>query len=789
MEIATLIEKFQSNAWPAMLAELANNLGVGVESLQQLGIGYAPVVKFRELNCDGWWTIPERDEKGRVVGIGLRNQSGEKVMFPGSKHGLIYECVDDYVEERYRPGAENWVRTAVAGVDCPVCNKPDGCLLSADNPDDPKAVICRAVKLGAVKQTGLGFLHIRKESGNLNTHKSPLAGNDKELVVVVEGMSDVAAWMGLGFPAVGRPSNLAGLDQLRKLLMGRTVVVVGENDKKPNGLWPGKEGMEAAAKALTSVCPDVRMVMPPPGIKDSRAWIVGQSLTKDGFLAYLKDNEKIPPQDDSPNARGKASELLISGLANAEFFHDGERAYIELEIDNEIPDDGDSSRPLTRREVFAVESKAFRRYLGKQFYSETSKIAGAQAIDDAVSAVVGECLYSGSSNHVYTRIAGSMDEVSVDLCDGTGRVVGITQDGWVLGDSGRGGRKFVTRSGMEPLPVPTTGGDLEDFRKLVNIQERSTWVLLLGWIVGCFHPTGPYPVLSISGGHGSGKSTLCEMVRQLVDPTDTPLRSPPDNERDLMIAGSNSHILSFDNVSKFSPDMSDALCRISTGGGFATRELYSNDEERRFNEVKPVLLNGIGDILSREDLRNRAIILPLNPIGQERRLSESEIWAKFDEIRPGILGCILDAVAVALHNKNRPAPKNLPRMADFAQWVLATDETLGFTPDEFVYAMKENREESNEVALEGSSVGEALLMLMKAKGSYEGTMTELLSELNHPNYRLVQGSLDWPKMSRTLAGAIDRISPLLHEKGILIERFKAHRGRLIRLRKRTDLFY
>lgn len=251
-----------------------------------------------------------------------------------------------------------------------------------------------------------------------------------------------------------------------------------------------------------------------------------------------------------------------------------------------------------------------------------------------------------------------------------------------------------------------------------------------------------------------------------------------------MIAGSNSHVLSFDNVSKFSPDMSDALCRISTGGGFATRELYSNDEERRFNEIKPVLLNGIGDILSREDLRNRAIILPLHPIDDEQRISEAEIWEKFEAMRPEILGCILDAVTVALHNRDRPAPARLPRMADFAKWVMATDDTLGFEPREFAAAMQENRDESNDVALEGSSVGEAIMMMMRDKDQYEGTMSELLEELNRPSYRLMQGSLDWPKMGRTLANQLERISPLLHEKGITMMKFKAHRGRLVRLSRR-----
>lgn len=40
-----------------------------------------------------------------------------------------------------------------------------------------------------------------------------------------------------------------------------------------------------------------------------------------------------------------------------------------------------------------------------------------------------------------------------------------------------------------------------------------------------------------------------------------------------MIAANNSWCLAYDDLSHVPPWLSDALCRLSTGGGFATREL------------------------------------------------------------------------------------------------------------------------------------------------------------------------------------------------------------------------
>ena len=64
IDFTQLIIQCQANAYPAMLADLAEGLGVSPESLQAIGIGWYP--------AEACWVFPERDAKGSVVGISRR---------------------------------------------------------------------------------------------------------------------------------------------------------------------------------------------------------------------------------------------------------------------------------------------------------------------------------------------------------------------------------------------------------------------------------------------------------------------------------------------------------------------------------------------------------------------------------------------------------------------------------------------------------------------------------------------------------------------------------------------
>lgn len=287
MTFAELYTACRGNVLPAMIEDLASDLGVSAASLLRLEIGWYP--------AEACWIFPERDAKGTVIGLARRLKNGKKLCVKGSERGLTYE-VSTESGPTYSPGKENWVHVSEE-IKCPICGKHDWCLVSAENPADPQAVICGRKAEGAKQPLGeAGYLHIRKTSGLVQLSGSVLRSSDRP-VLVVEGQSDVAAALDLGFVGVGKPSAGGGLALLAELLVGRDAVIVGENDA-----GPGRLGMEKTFEALRRVCTKLVKIMPPPTIKDLRAWKIA-GLTAPQLIATIQAGD---PTSASTTLESKA---------------------------------------------------------------------------------------------------------------------------------------------------------------------------------------------------------------------------------------------------------------------------------------------------------------------------------------------------------------------------------------------------------------------------------------------------------------------------------------------------
>src|SRR5262249_23949511 len=238
----------------------------------------------------------------------------------------------------------------------------------------------------------------------------------------------------------------------------------------------------------------------------------------------------------------------------------------------------------------------------------------------------------------------------LDLADERWRVVEIDGAGWRILD--RSPVKFRRSAEMLPLPEPMPSGSLDELRPFVNIEDDRSCALLVGWLVMALSPRGPYPVLVLGGVHGAAKTWTANRLRDLVDLNAAPNRSEPREPRDLMIAARNGWVLALDNISGLPAWLSDGLCRLATGSGFATRELYSDDDEVIFAATRSIIVNGIGEVVARPDLLDRCVLLTLPPITEDRRRDERELFAAFHEARPRILGALLDAVSTALRRRD-----------------------------------------------------------------------------------------------------------------------------------------
>lgn len=418
-------------------------------------------------------------------------------------------------------------------------------------------------------------------------------------------------------------------------------------------------------------------------------------------------------------------------------------------------------------ETWPVNSKGFRRWLSRKYYVHYKGVPGAQAMQDAIGVISGKAIYDGAERQVHHRLAQHGEAIYLDLCDEQWRVVEITPAGWRIINAADCPVRFIRRRGMLPLPDPEPGGSVDELRGLVNVPDDDDWRLVVAWLVAALRPTGPYPALAINGEQGSAKSTLSRYARGLVDPNQSPLRRPPKDERDLMIAANNGWVVAFDNLSGLPASLSDALCCLATGGGFATRELYSDDDEKLFVAQRPALLNGIDEITTRPDLLDRALAITLPTIPDHRRTDEADLNLRFDVARHRILGALLDAVSCALANVDSVTLDRLPRMADFAKWITAAEPALGWEPGTFMRAYTGNREAANDQAIEASAIGPAMLGLMNDREQWSGTSAELLATIEaHHSDQAQQRRRGWPGTAKAMANALRRLAPNLRAIGI-----------------------
>jgi hypothetical protein len=108
-------------------------------------------------------------------------------------------------------------------------------------------------------------------------------------------------------------------------------------------------------------------------------------------------------------------------------------------------------------------------------------------------------------------------------------------------------------------------------------------------------------------------------------------------------------------------------------GGYATRQLYTDDEEALFDAMRPIALNGIESLIERQDLADRCLLVQLEPITKDKRRTDQDLKQAFNQARPGILGALLDAAAHGLRTLPNTKVTDTPRMADFATWAVACE--------------------------------------------------------------------------------------------------------------------
>jgi hypothetical protein len=417
------------------------------------------------------------------------------------------------------------------------------------------------------------------------------------------------------------------------------------------------------------------------------------------------------------------------------------------------------------RETWPIRSKRFRAWLRRRSYEATGEGASAAEIRSALDLLEARAQFDASECAVHIRVAEHAGHIYLDLADEHWRAVEIGPEGWRV--IGCPPVRFRRPAGMLPLPVPEQGASIEALNSFLNLSSGNDFVLIVAWLLAALRPGGPYPLLAISGEQGSAKTVLSKLLKALIDPNVAPVRALSREERELMIAANNGYLLAFDNLSGLPIWLSDALCRLASGGSFAVRQLYTDQEEVLFESTRPILLNGIEDVVSRPDLGDRAIFLTLPPISDAQRRPETELWREFEIARPRILGALLDAAVHGLRAIGRVQLDQLPRMADFTLWATACETAL-WPAGTVARAYAANRRAAIESIVEADAVATCVRALMIDRTTWTGSASELLSLCAERARADISSGTAWAKNPRALAGRLRRAQTFLRTLGIEI---------------------
>lgn len=402
-------------------------------------------------------------------------------------------------------------------------------------------------------------------------------------------------------------------------------------------------------------------------------------------------------------------------MAADKFFHWQGVAYVEV-------------RRHGKSDTLLVGSDAYSRLLRVRHRNNHHQVAKGDWIRNAVDQLIATAIEEGPEIPVYVRMAYVDDQLIIDLADLDRNMVVIDKNGWKVVSEAP--VRFLHSEKMLPLPIPEHGGSLLDLRPFVNVTDED-FPLLIGAIIGMFHPTGPYPIIYLIGGDGRAKTCTAEDIMMLVDPSIVKGCCPPDNSEDLILSVLQRWVYFIDNLSEMKSWLSDSCCRVSTGGALERRTKYKDRETSAFVVKRPQLITSIKDVIKNPDLNSRTLKFDLPRI--EKRISEKELREEYDKARPKILGALYTAISAAIRNLPNTKVSDLPRLADFATWCQAAEEATGLVKDE-------------------SDKG---IILRTYQQSREAAVDEILSADSAQKIISFASPEEWTGTGKELTGALD----------------------------------
>ncbi len=430
--------------------------------------------------------------------------------------------------------------------------------------------------------------------------------------------------------------------------------------------------------------------------------------------------------------------------------------------------------------IMPIDSKIFGNLLFGLSH-ENGSTPGSETVKTAKAILGYQALKDGNNRReLFVRTAKQDDDLWYDLGE---QAVKINKGGWSVVNPPIIFKRFQHQNNQI---LPEGGGNIFDFIDTVNVEKETDKILLAIFLVSCFIPGFPHPVLMLYGRQGSSKSCTFRMLKELVDPSSLSTLSLPRDTNQFIQTVSHHWMSLFDNCSRIPNDLSDAICRTVTGEGNVKRKLYTDDDEIIYNFQHVVGLNGIGSVASRPDLLDRSLLIEMAVIDESNRKDESILKMRFEESRPRVLGACFDAVSKAMAIRDKVDISWLPRMADFTKWGFAIAEAIGVGGDKFIDAYKINIDQQVEEVINADILCSAVIALVD-KGDFEDTPTKMMEYVNEAATQLgydIDHEKTWPLTVSYFMKRLLEIAPSMEKIGIEIDNGKSGGNRIVKIAKK-----
>ena len=417
-----------------------------------------------------------------------------------------------------------------------------------------------------------------------------------------------------------------------------------------------------------------------------------------------------------------------------------------------------------------IRSQQFKTYLRQEYRRRTEEI-DAPSFKMELQAKLDEAFEDPNFRvKFYHRVAGSIRRgvVYYAIGDGTRRAIKVKSEKWAALNSVK--VRFIQSAASNAQVTPARGERnlLDLLRPYYNLVP-DTFLLFVVWLVHAFSRDSDHFVCIVSGPKGTGKSTMTDITRSLIDPSKINKNLTPKSLDDLVVNLSKNYVISIDNSKPLTREMSDVMCAAVTGAAASKRKLYTDTDEVIMKLHNVVILNGIDIIPKQSDLVDRALLFETTKIETAERKPESELIEDFNKQKRRIMGAIFDTLATAIQKYPEVKPGKLHRMADAHREMIAIALALGIEQAEFERILDDNIEAIQKAYAGSNEFVDFLVDYVLLNGKQEGPASKVYERI----YRHITGNKRFmPGSASAFSRRLTNEKDALNNSGIRFDKYK-----------------